>query len=541
MVKEVIYDSVIIFFNGVWYMYKKLDGKNFIDQITRYGYFAEQFPECFTSDHLADELSNLLPLVSVGKAQKSKSKNVTAPTTLSTYKNDISRRILSVSNPESFLRLSKYMKENWDTVLSVSKSPNSLSPITFIRNYSSSEEIINCESIREKLKAKSDFISGIKNCIRASLGYKYRMKVDITNCYNSLYTHSITWAICGKDLAKSYYRTSEPSNIKDLYEMGDFLDCFIRQQKNNETNGIIVGPYTSRIISEIILVRIDNMLSQKGLKFKRYVDDYKIYFRSESQAQESLPIIEKILNEFNLTLNTAKTEIEKYPYEIISQIRDAYDVALKTDGVFGVLNKAAQLHSNGEKGAYKYALKYLKDEPIPIDDLQIIIPTLVNIMLLDPRYGKHITKYLKKNIFTINAETLSVVFNRELSCSLQNELQQESLMFIQLIKDLNLTISADNIIKIMKSDNDFAIIICLDIWKNHNKSIQRSKHEARLINEAIKELMSSLNGEKLSGARWLLLYELYVHKFVSNELLPELEINDFFKKMFELGVTFYRD
>lgn len=131
--------------------------------------------------------------------------------------------------------------------------------------------------------------------------------------------------------------------------------------------------------------------------------------------------------------------------------------------------------------------------------------------------------------------------NRELSCSLQNELQQESLMFIQLIKDLNLTISADNIIKIMKSDNDFAIIICLDIWKNHNKSVQRSKHEARLINEAIKELMSSLNGEKLSGARWLLLYELYVHKFVSNELLPELEINDFFKKMFELGVTFYRD
>ena len=47
--------------------------------------------------------------------------------------------------------------------------------------------------------------------------YKYRLKVDITNCYNSLYTHSITWAICGKDLAKSYYRTSEPVEIKDMY------------------------------------------------------------------------------------------------------------------------------------------------------------------------------------------------------------------------------------------------------------------------------------------------------------------------------------
>ena len=81
-------------------MYKKLDGKNFIDQITRYGYFAEQFPDCFSSESFADNLNNLLPLISLRKAQK----NTTAPTTLSTYKNDISRRVLSVSNPEAFLR-----------------------------------------------------------------------------------------------------------------------------------------------------------------------------------------------------------------------------------------------------------------------------------------------------------------------------------------------------------------------------------------------------------------------------------------------------
>ena len=226
-------------------MYKKLDSKNFIDQITRYGFFAEQFPDCFSSETFANNLPDLLPLISIGKAQKEKSKkNTTAPTTLSTYKNDISRRVLSVSNPEAFLRLSKYIKDNWKDILEVTASPNSLSPITFIRNYSfgSAEEMINCESIREKLKAKSDFIAGVKNCIRASLGYKYRMKVDITNCYNSIYTHSITWAICGKDLAKSYLRTAEPSSVKDKYEMGDFLDCFVRQQKNNETNGIIVGP-----------------------------------------------------------------------------------------------------------------------------------------------------------------------------------------------------------------------------------------------------------------------------------------------------------
>ncbi len=516
-------------------MYKKLDGKNFIDQITRYGYFAEQFPDCFSSESFANNLNKLLPLISLRKAQK----NTTAPTTLSTYKNDISRRVLSVSNPEAFLRLSKYMRDNWDEIVNASKSTHSLSPITFIRSYNSSEEMINCESIREKLKVKSDFVEGIKSCIRTSLGYKYRLKVDITNCYNSFYTHSIPWAICGKDLAKSYFRTKEPISIQGKYEMGDCLDSFIRQQKNNETNGIIVGPYTSRIISEIILARIDQLMSDKGLKFKRYVDDYKMYFRSEAQAQESLPVIEKVLNEFNLTLNTSKTEIEKYPYEIISQIKDSYENSKKVDGVFGVLNAAAQLHSKGEKGAYKYALKYLRDEPIPIDDLQIIIPTLVNIMLLDPRYGKYVTKYLKKNIARIRTDTLSLVINRELGCSLQSELQQETLMFVQLIKDLDLTISADIMINIMRSDNDFAIIIALDIWKNHNKSVSRTKYEARRINESIKSLMHSLNGEKLSGARWLLLYELHIHKFVSDDLLPPVEKNDFFKKMLELQISFY--
>ena len=516
-------------------MYKKLDGKNFIDQITRYGYFAEQFPDCFSSDSFADNIDDLLPLIFFRKAQK----NTTAPTTLSTYKNDISRRVLSVSNPEAFLRLSKYMRDNWDKIVDASKSTHSLSPITFIRSYNLSEEMLNCESIREKMKAKSDFVAGVKSCIRTSLGYKYRLKVDITNCYNSIYTHSITWAICGKELAKSYFRTKTPVSVQDKYEMGDCLDYFIRQQKNNETNGIIVGPYTSRVISEIVLARIDQLMSDKGLKFKRYVDDYKIYFRSEAQAQESLPVIEKILNEFNLTLNTAKTEIEKYPYEIISQIKDAYENSKKREGVFGVLNTAAQLHANGEKGAYKYALKYLKDEPIPVDDLQIIIPTLVNIMLLDPRYGKYVTKYLKKNILRIRTDTLSVVINRELASSLHSELQQETLMFVQLIKDLDLTISADNIINIMRSDNDFATIIALDIWKNHNDSVLRTKHEARLINESIRALMLSLNGEKLSGARWLLLYELHMHKFVSEDLLPSIEINDFFKKMFALKISFY--
>ena len=521
-------------------MVKKLTGDGFINQVSRYGYFAEQFPDCFSSTTFADSIQELLPLINIGKSQKSKKANTTAPTNLSTYKNDISRRTLSVPNPEAFLRISKYIGENWDDILAVSKSINSLSPITFLKSYRVTEELINCESIREHTKAKSDFITGIKNSIRASLGYKIQLKIDITNCYNSLYTHSITWAVCGKEQAKQYFRTSEPETLKPMYEMGDSLDCFTRQLKNNETNGIIVGPYTSRIVSEIILSRIDGCMREKGFKFKRYVDDYKIYFRTEAKAQESLPIIEKILNEYNLTLNTSKTEIEKYPFNTISQIKDTFENAKAQEGVFGVLNAAALLHKSGEKGAYKYALKYVMDEPIDIDDLQIIIPTLVNIMLIDPRYGKFVTRYLKKNISIINAESLSTVFNLELKSSLENDLEQESLLFMQLLRDLSLKIDADNIINILKSRNDFAIIIALDLWKNRKTFVTRTKAEAQKINEGIEDLLNEIKGEKLSGPRWLLLYELRIHQFVKDDRIPNTEIDPFFDKMLKMKISFYR-
>ena len=522
--------------------HKGLDKDNFLDQIVRYGYFAEQFPDCFSSDDFAAHLPELSKAVSATKAEAGKSrKNTTAPTTLSMYKNDISRRMLSLPNPEAFLRLAKYMQAHWEEILQCAYSRNSLSPITCIKGYDGgSEEIINCESIREKRHAKSDFVNGIKQCIRVALGYKYRMNVDITNCYNSIYTHSITWAACGKDQAKSYLRTKTPAEIKDLYEMADCLDCFTRFQRNNETNGIVVGPYTSRIISEIILARIDKLLTKRGLVFKWYVDDYKLYFRTEAQAQESLPIIEKVLNEYNLALNSSKTVIEKFPYEVISQIQQTFESAMNNESVFGVLNAAAQLHLSGEKGAYKYVLKYIRDKEIPRDDLQVIIPTLINIMLLDPKYGKYVTCYLKRNLGSINSETLTAVINKELASSLHGELQQETLLFIQLIRDLGLDITASNIEGVILSDNDFAIIIALDIWKNRNKSVVRTRQEARKINESIKLLSQKLDGEKLSGSRWLLLYETTMHGFLSEFSIKDDDTNDFFKKLKERGVTFYK-
>lgn len=522
--------------------FKKLTADNFIEQIVRYGYFAEQIPSCFQAGQLAVNLSAFLPHITCGKILVDRSRsNTTAPVTLSTYKNDISRRVLSLPNPTTFLRCAKLMSENWDAIKKAAKSPNSLSPITYIHRYNNEDtELLNSENVRESRKSKSEFIEGIKNCICTSLGYKYRLRVDISNCYNSIYTHSVAWAMCGKAEAKNYMRTKEPEALKSCYELADRLDAFTRFQKNNETNGIVVGPFTSRIFSEIILAELDRCLIKKGYQFRRYVDDYKFYFRSETQAQESIPDIEKILNDFNLNLNTAKTEIMKYPYEIISQIKNTYDDAIKREGVFGVLNAAAQFHLAGEKGAYKYALKYIRGQKIPLEDFDIILPLLINTMLLDPRYGKYVIEYLKANRKRLSIEALSSIVNKELESSLKSELQQESLLFMHLIRELSLSISASNVLNILQGGEDFSIIIVLDIWKNRNKTVIRSRSEAAQINKHIEKLAESLNGETYTGSRWLLLYETEMNQLIDKTLFIHPKKDKVFEEMASANIVFYQ-
>jgi len=522
----------------------KLDEKNFIKQVLQHGYIAEQIPTCFDATSFAYHANALLPLISIDKKG-------TLPTTLSTYKNDISRRVLSLPNPEAFLRVVKLMADNWNEIKSAAESQNSLSPITYIHSYHNKifaelikTELINNETMRDYMHSKSDYLDGTIKCIKTSLGYKYRLDLDVANFYNTIYTHSITWAMCGKKNAKKYLITQQPTSIKKKYELADQLDKYIRIQKNTETNGIVVGPFTSRIFSEMIMAELDRKLIERGFVFRRYVDDYKFYFRTESQAQESLPIIEKVLNEYCLNINPAKTEIHRYPFDIISPIQTTLEEILQqkkglNSGVFGVLNAAAQFQLSGHKGAYKYVLKMLKGHDIPSEDFDIIMPSLINIMLIDPKYGKYVINYLKQNNKKLDKEKLSKIMNHELASSIKNELQQESLLFMQIFMELSLNLNANNLLNILKSGDDFSIIIALDIWKNKNKYVQRTRSEATKIKKAINSLVIELNGETMSGSHWLLLHEILMHKLIDANIIPVINRNSFFKELIRLNISFY--
>ncbi|MEJ2912460.1 antiviral reverse transcriptase Drt3b [Pseudoalteromonas sp. C12FD-1] len=149
--------------------------------------------------------------------------------------------------------------------------------------------------------------------------FSYMMQTDIAKCFPSIYTHSIGWATKSKRLAKD-----KPYGSFD----GEF-DSLMQDINYRETNGIIIGPEVSRIFAEIILQQIDLDLIKRldkgrnGIEklvvgqdydFRRYVDDYFIFYRDESVRDTVFSALEKCLIEYKLYLNDSKTSYVKRPF-----------------------------------------------------------------------------------------------------------------------------------------------------------------------------------------------------------------------------------
>ena len=160
--------------------------------------------------------------------------------------------------------------------------------------------------------------------LRLEQKYTHLLKMDIASCFYHIYTHTISWAIKGKEQAKELIK-------KKTFE-NDF-DSLMQQTNYNETNGIIVGPEISRIFAEIIFQRIDvnvlNRLKQKNASLKlgrdyevrRYVDDHYIYANSEENLLAILEIYKEELQYYKLFINESKLNFSSRPF--VSDVSDA--------------------------------------------------------------------------------------------------------------------------------------------------------------------------------------------------------------------------
>jgi len=158
---------------------------------------------------------------------------------------------------------------------------------------------------------------------RAEKKFNHLFKFDISKCFDSIYTHSISWAVLGLDVVKE----NVPSS-KNTFP-GRF-DTFIQNTNYGETNGILIGPEFSRNFAEIILQKIDTTIEKKlkenGNNYKlkvdyeiyRYVDDYFLFCDDSLLKDEILQLLKHELKKYKLSINNSKTE--EYNKPIITEI-----------------------------------------------------------------------------------------------------------------------------------------------------------------------------------------------------------------------------
>lgn len=303
-------------------------------------------------------------------------------------------RIFSIAHPLVQIPLHKYILDNVDKILEEQIEDNNIycsnskyyyqdGEIYVEYDYNGNELISSgIDAILQK-KYKAAFMK--KHIL--SRGKYYKLYLDISNFFHSIYTHTISWEV--------------NENKKDIF---DNLDMLMRTQNNNETKGIIIGPYSSGLFSEIIMSKIDRKMldfiknNKFDVSYVRYVDDIEMYSDNKIELDKCLSKIERELLKYKLDVNHSKTSVCEFPFlQMITQssknvyqlkerlLSNKYDDDLeKVEDIIMEINNSLQ---NGHSNA-KYLLSVLKslvnDNDIfeGIDDyiMWILIDYLLNVI-----------------------------------------------------------------------------------------------------------------------------------------------------------------
>lgn len=140
--------------------------------------------------------------------------------------------------------------------------------------------------------------------LELSLEYSHVSLTDVSNCYPSIYTHAVSWALHGREHAKE--------NRHDNKLLGNQLDKLIRSSREGQTNGIPQASLLSHLIAELVLGYCDTYIDKKlsdssDITILRYRDDFRIFANSDADCAKGLKAVSECLNIFGMKLGTSKT------------------------------------------------------------------------------------------------------------------------------------------------------------------------------------------------------------------------------------------
>ena len=404
---------------------------------------------------------------------------------------------MGVPHPESYIIQCLAIKRNWKEIKRHCGSPNE--PVSRIFVQKMSDETV----FRMNYKGK-DRLKNEEADIRLMTGSHFVVRADISTCFPGIYTHSIPWAIHGKGKSK---------NNKSILLPGNLLDNTAQCVRDRQTNGIMIGPHASNVISEIILTRIDDVMIKKGYKrFIRYIDDYAFYAKTYGEAEDFIRDLRMILRDYELSLNGRKTEILSMPLPIeedwvreLNRIKFPKKKVIRFNSVRPLMDLALNLAQGSESySVLNYAIKMIPPR-LNSRAKRLFVQESINLALIYPYlarilgehvFDKHGYEGIEKAILKFVEELIDIGIKRIYSDAIIYGL------YYALKYDLRLGISEENLLKIVDIDDCICSVLLLEYSRYHK--IDRTK-------DAIRRRANKLKSMEIreQDRHWLLIYQLW--------------------------------
>jgi hypothetical protein len=227
--------------------------------------------------------------------------------------------------------------------------------------------------------------------LELALKYDYVLHTDVTDCYGSIYTHSVPWAIHTKQVAKSQRR--------DLTLIGNNIDKHLQDMSYGQTNGIPQGSVVMDFIAEMVLgfadLELSNKIQQEGIQdyeIIRYRDDYRIFANNPQVAEHITKLLTEVLIELGMRLNAQKTVASNNVIKQSIKSDKLYWLSSRK-GAKGIQEHLLLIHKLSEEypnsGSLNKALNKFYDRIKKITEtklnIKVLTSILVDIMYKNPR------------------------------------------------------------------------------------------------------------------------------------------------------------
>jgi hypothetical protein len=468
----------------------EISSDELFDGLLGYGLIAEKIPPIFTSEAFSKWSKTQEEKTFTDK--QSKKKNVDWEYYGKDYiRYDNMRNIniprpLAIPNPIAYRNQCKTLSDSWGELKTYfkAKTNNQSHKISriHIRKLKNKKHLFEM-NYKNFLKDDLDIKNGL------SIGSRYVVKADISNCFPSIYTHSIPWAVVGKESAKQHKKDTEWFNQ---------IDKFTRNLKFGETHGVLIGPHTSNIISEIVLIAIDYELANKGYKYTRHIDDYSCFVETHEKTEQFLLDLSSELKKYELTLNHKKTEIIELPVASVehwvnkmnsfcfSQKKDSGgNVYMAHKELKSYLDLAIELLGKTSNTAIiNYAIKVIAKKKLREYSQKYYLKRIHHLLLLYPYLVTLIDEFVFEK-FDIELDEKKQIANNIFELGLDRQFYEASSYALFFAIKHNFKLEIDGVLadKVIDSDDCIFMMLAYLYDKENKKEIDKYSVRAKEKNE----------------------------------------------------------